>query len=90
MTSDPARRRFLERSAQALQRYSGPVRTAPDIPIITSLDIIIDTDRKLGIGGFGKVYEGYWDGQKVAVKVLNETVPESVRSPLENSQRSPF
>lgn len=81
-TSDSAslRRTFLERSVQALQRRSGPNQISPDVPVITSFDIII-TREKLGTGGFGKVYKGYWRSKVVAVKVLNETVPENVCVP---------
>lgn len=63
---------------RALQRVSGPFKLLPDVPIITSLDVII-TDRTLGIGGYGQVYAGYWNEQLVAVKVLDKTVPEQVR-----------
>lgn len=58
---------------------SGIVETTRDEAVITSLDIIVRLDNKLGAGGFGQVYEGNWLGTRVAVKVLDSDVPEWVR-----------
>ncbi len=71
-------RRFLERGLHAMQRISGQPRYDTDIFVITSLEVIVDKDRRLGCGGFGEVYEGDWHGTRVAVKVLDKGLPESV------------
>lgn len=71
-------RQFLEKGMYALQRRSGPLKYAPDTTIITSLEVVIRKDRKLGIGGYGQVFEGEWKNTAVAVKVLDQSVPESV------------
>lgn len=63
----------------AMQRRSGPTRILPDEFVITSLDVIIKHDKRLGEGGFATVYEGDWKGTKVAVKVLERGVPYTVR-----------
>lgn len=46
--------------------------------MITSLDVIIHEDMKLGSGGYSKVFVGNWLGTKVAVKVLEKGLPHSV------------
>lgn len=63
--------RFLETALHALQRRSGPVQHPPDEFTITSLDVVICYNRKLGQGGFTTVYEGLWKGRRVAVKVMD-------------------
>ena len=72
-------RRYLENGMHALQRRSGPLRIIPDVFVITSLDVIVHFDKKLGQGGFTTVYEAHWRGTKVAVKVMDRGVPASVR-----------
>ena len=47
--------------------------------MITSFDVIIFYDQKLGEGGFAKVYEADWQGTRVAVKKLDENVDPAVR-----------
>lgn len=66
----------------ALQRRSGPLRIIPDVFVITSLDVIIHYDKKLGQGGFTSVYEAHWRGTRVAVKVMERGVPASVSAGL--------
>ena len=62
----------------AMQRRSGPIRVIADKYLITSLDIIIKHDKKLGEGGFAQVYEGDWKGTRVAVKVMEKGIPPEV------------
>jgi len=62
----------------AMQRRSGDPRVAPDQFVITSLDVVIHHHKKLGQGGFGQVFEGEWQGNSVAVKVLDKGVTPSV------------
>lgn len=47
--------------------------------MITSFDVIIFRDKRLGEGGFATVYEADWKGTKVAVKELEEGASTSVR-----------
>lgn len=54
------------------------MKAIPDEFVITSLDVIIRHNLKLGEGGFAVVYEGDWKGTRVAVKVLERGVPASV------------
>lgn len=72
-------RKFLEQGVHAMQRVSGQPRYETDSYLITSLEIIIDRDRRLGSGGYGEVFEGDWHGSRIAVKVLDRGLPESVR-----------
>ncbi|KDQ12658.1 hypothetical protein BOTBODRAFT_414223 [Botryobasidium botryosum FD-172 SS1] len=75
---DSIERRFLEKGMQAMQRRSNGKRIIPDVFIITSLDIVIHQDKKLGVGGFGQVFEADWQGTTVAVKVLEKGIPNYV------------
>jgi hypothetical protein len=61
-----------------MQRRSGGMKCTPDTFVITSLDIVIHHDTKLGEGGFGQVYQGDWQGTTVAVKVLDRGIPPFV------------
>jgi hypothetical protein len=64
-------RKVLSVGMQAIQRVSG--RQAPaQVPdwVITSYDVEVEKGRKLGVGGFGIVYRGIWNGTIVAVKQL--------------------
>ena len=71
-------RKVFQNGMQALQRRSGPLLIVPDEFTITSLDVIIHYDKKLGEGGFASVYESDWKGIRVAVKELEKGVPSSV------------
>lgn len=74
-------RQVLERGLQDLERRSRNVKTLPDRFVITSLDVIIHEDLKLGSGGYSQVYMGSWHGTKVAVKVLEKGLSHSVCPP---------
>ena len=62
-----------------MQRRSGPATLTLSEFVITSLDVIIKYEKKLGEGGFAKVFEGDWKGTKVAVKTLVAGLGSSVR-----------
>jgi hypothetical protein len=64
----------------AMQCRSGGLRTKPDSFVVTSLDIIIYHDKKIGEGGFGHVYEVDWGRTRVAVKILDKGTPPFVRA----------
>jgi predicted unusual protein kinase regulating ubiquinone biosynthesis (AarF/ABC1/UbiB family) len=72
-------RSFMENSIQALERRTGKRRAPSDVFSITSLDVIIHLDEKLGSGGYGQVYVGDWHGTRVAVKVLEKGLAPTVR-----------
>jgi hypothetical protein len=75
---DSFQRQFLEKGMHALQRRSGPLKSIPDEFVITSLDVVVHHDKKLGEGGYGEVFQGDWHGTTVAVKVLEKGVPPFV------------
>jgi hypothetical protein len=75
---DSFSRQFLEQGMHALHRRSGPLQSIPDEFVITSLDVIIYHDKKLGGGGYGAVFQGEWHGTTVAVKMLEKGVPPYV------------
>jgi predicted unusual protein kinase regulating ubiquinone biosynthesis (AarF/ABC1/UbiB family) len=68
----------LEKAHAAMQRRSGPMVCIPDAFVITSLEILIHWDKKVGEGGFGQVFEAEWQGSCVAVKVLDRNVSRNV------------
>jgi predicted unusual protein kinase regulating ubiquinone biosynthesis (AarF/ABC1/UbiB family) len=80
--AESVERRFLEHGMHAMQRRSGGMTTMPDLFLITSLDVVIHHDKKVGEGGFGQVYEADWQGNAVAVKVLEKGIPPSVSLPF--------
>lgn len=61
-----------------MQRRSGNLKIVPDQSVITSLDLIIHDERKLGEGGFARVCEADWRGTKVAVKLMDSGTPSFV------------
>lgn len=71
-------RKLLEHGLHAMQRRSGRLKTIPDEFVITSFDVIIYLERKLGAGGFAEVFEADWRGTRVAVKILEKGLPPSV------------
>ena len=75
---DSLEKRFLESGMHAMQRRSGGMKSTPDVFVITSLDVVIHHDKKLGEGGFGQVFQGDWQGTSVAVKVLDRGTPPFV------------
>lgn len=62
-----------------MQRLSGSMSTTPDEFVITSLDVVIHRDKKLGQGGFAQVFQADWQGITVAVKTLDKSTPPAVR-----------
>ena len=63
-----------------MQRSSGQTPLTLDRFLITSLDVIIYHHKKLGVGGFGQVYEGSWNGTTVAVKIIDAGIDPKVKS----------
>lgn len=76
---DSPERRLYERSLHVMQRRSGGMTTIPDEFLITSLDIVIHRDKKLGEGGFAQVFQADWQGTAVAVKILDKSIPSQAR-----------
>lgn len=70
---------FFENGLHAIQRRSTLAQPSVDKFAITSLDVVIYREKKLGAGGFGEVFEGDWRGKRVAVKVLVNGLPSEVR-----------
>lgn len=44
----------------------------------------LDLEEVIGVGGFGKVYRGFWHDQEVAVKAARQNPDEDIDSTLEN------
>lgn len=82
---DSIERNMLQKGMFAMQRISGPMRGNLDDFVITPVDIIIHYERKLGEGGFARVFEGDWKGSRVAVKELVSGVSHVVRRPCLSS-----
>jgi hypothetical protein len=68
----------LKSAKLAIERRSGGMTSVPDEFVITSLDVLIHWHKKVGEGGFGKVFEAEWQGSTVAVKVLDRNVSRVV------------
>jgi hypothetical protein len=79
---DALLREFLQKGMHAMQHRSGASvsssRAIPDMFVITSFDVVIHHDKKIGEGGCGQVFLGEWAGTKVAVKVLGGGVQSFV------------
>lgn len=44
----------------------------------------LDLEEVIGVGGFGKVYRGFWRGQEVAVKAARQDPDEDINVTMEN------
>jgi len=73
----------------AMERCTGDLNIVPDVFDITSLDIIIHRDKKIGEGGCGEVFIADWQGNTVAVKVFKldkgahpDVIPRFMKSNL--------
>eukprot|EP01025_Chloroclados_australasicus_P054944 TRINITY_DN6575_c0_g1_i8.p1 TRINITY_DN6575_c0_g1~~TRINITY_DN6575_c0_g1_i8.p1 ORF type:complete len:1125 (+),score=97.45 TRINITY_DN6575_c0_g1_i8:93-3467(+) len=53
--------------------WQSPRSEIVDLNVDFQNEVVPHLGRVLGEGGFGKVYEGQWRGQKVAVKVFNDS-----------------
>lgn len=82
---DSVQRTVLEKGMRAMQRTTGPIQTPSDDFTISSLEVIIHENRKLGEGGFGQVFHATWLGTAVAVKVAERGLPAKVRTPIKLS-----
>ena len=72
-------KRCCERGLDAMRRRTGEVVVDADDFALSSFEVSIRKNEKLGAGGFASVYRGtYRDGMAVAVKVLAEGAPASV------------
>jgi len=72
------KRDLLQRGLHAMQRKSGKMRHTPNELMVTSLDVVVHHDRKLGSGGFAEVYECTWKGIRAAVKVLDKGISDTM------------
>ena len=69
---------FMQQAVRVIQRYSTSAQDVNDLPswLVTSWEVDIER-KKIGAGGFGKVYPAKWHGTKVAIKELDsQTSPE--------------
>lgn len=62
-----------------MRRRTGDLRILIDKFAISSYEVTIHYEKKLGAGGFARVYHGTYNDKSVAVKVLTEGTPWSVR-----------
>ena len=58
-----------------MQTLKTGVRAPEDAFTMTEFDVVIYRDRELGRGGFGSVFEGSWNGTKVAIKKFRNIHP---------------
>lgn len=66
----------VEKGLDALRRRTTEMVPDVDDFTLSSYEVTIRYNEKLGAGGFAKVYRGtYRDGQTVAVKVLSDGAP---------------
>ena len=79
---EPPEAALLKEGLHEIQRRSGGLDLqTPDEFVITSYDVIVHRDRKLGQGGYATVYEGDWKGTKVAIKEMTKGLqPEASRT----------
>lgn len=61
-----------------MRRRTGDLRIPVDQFAISSYEVAIHREKKLGSGGFAKVYKGTYRDRAVAVKVLTEGTHWSV------------
>jgi hypothetical protein len=76
--SNNTERMFVQKAVGVIQRYSTSTQDVNDLPtwLVTSWEVDIER-KKIGAGGFGKVYPAKWHGTKVAIKELDsQTSPE--------------
>ena len=76
---DGPEKAWCERGLDAMRRRTGDLRIMVDKYAISSLEVTIHYEKKLGAGGFAKVYRGTHNDKAVAVKVLTEGTPWAVR-----------
>lgn len=76
---DGIEKQCVEKGLDALRRRTTEAIPLVDEFILSSYEVSIRFDERLGVGGFAKVYRGtYHDGQMVAVKVLINGAPSPV------------
>lgn len=51
-------------------------------PVINFLEL--ELEEVIGVGGFGKVYRGYWQGEEVAVKAARQDPEEDLQDSIMN------
>lgn len=83
--SNNTERMFMQQAVRVIQRYSTSAQDVNDLPtwLVTSWEVDIER-KKIGAGGFGKVYPAKWHGTKVAIKELDsQTSPELLKQEVD-------
>jgi hypothetical protein len=71
-------RQFLENAMQAMLRSPHCRPAVSDVFELSSLDVVIHYNKKLGEGRFGKLFRGDWQGTAVVVRILDNVTSQSV------------
>jgi hypothetical protein len=76
----------MQQAVRIIQRYSTSAQDVNDLPfwLVTSWEVDIER-KKIGAGGFGKVYPAKWHGTMVAIKELDSRTSPEVRFPRDRA-----
>ena len=76
---DSPESRILKIGIECIERSSN-LKASKNLPdwIISSLEVDIDMEEELGLGGFATVRKGIWNGLLVAVKMMTSETSQQV------------
>jgi hypothetical protein len=76
---DNTERIFMQQAVRVIQTHSASGQDMNDLPswLVTSWEVDIER-RRIGSGGFGKVYPAKWHGTSIAIKELDSRTSSAV------------